>query len=106
MQLITDDECPLDEHDLYFLGSLGLLIEDRLQRHVETKHPEDEQKRYDLLAHLSQNLTVAIAGYHSSGFPIEDERNDMIDELLSIIVLLKNIDTHKLRKECNEQEYH
>ena len=106
MQFISDEDCPFDEHDIYFLGSLGLLIESRIEQYVQTKFPNDKEKQYDLIANISQSLAVAMAGYHSSGFPIEDERNDMIDELLSIIVLLKDIDTYKLKKECNEQEYH
>lgn len=103
-----DDENfgPFDPSDLQFVASLGHLIESRIVKYAKIKYPDSDDEQNYLISLLSQNLTLAMAGYYTSGFPIEEERFDAIDELSDEIQLLKQFDTHQLKKDCNEQKYH
>jgi hypothetical protein len=95
-----------DENDVQFISSLGQLIESRITQYAAIKYPECDDEQNYLIALLAENMTVAMAGYYSCGYPNNEERHEMLDELCDAIQLLKEFDTHQLKKDCNEQKLH
>lgn len=95
-----------DANDVQFISFLGQLIESRITKYALNKYPDSDDEQNYLIALLAENMTIAMAGYYSCGYPNDEERHEMLDELCDAIQLLKTFNTHQLKKDCDEQKLH
>ncbi len=94
----------MDDNNIQFTSSLCALVERRVKDYAEIQAKDDNDYRNDVIGDVMFDMIIGLSAFYLSGYILEDERDEALEDLIDNLYILKQIDLVKEKQ--NAAKHH